>query len=191
MNVSRFCALLVGFLLLTAGTSLAQTGKIEGRVTDASGEPLVGVNVFVDGTTRGGSTDLNGDYFILNVRPGTYTLIARYIGFNTSRVTGVEVSVDRTTSIDFTLSEESLTLGEVVVSADAVRIERDRTSASSKVTGEQLQVLPTDNFLQAVGLQAGVTRGQGGGLHIRGGRTSEVKYYVDGIAVSNPFNFGL
>ncbi len=191
MNVSRFCALFVGVLMLTAGPALAQTGKIEGRVTDASGEPLVGVNVFVDGTTRGGSTDLDGYYFILNVRPGTYTLVARYIGFNTARVTGVEVSVDRTTSIDFTLSEESLTLGEVVVSADAVRIERDRTSASSKVTGDQLQVLPTDNFLQAVGLQAGVTRGQGGGLHIRGGRTSEVKYYVDGIAVSNPFNFGL
>ena len=191
MNVSRFCALLVGFLLFTAGSSIAQTGKIEGRVVDASGEPLVGVNVFVDGTTRGGSTDLDGYYFILNVRPGSYTLIARYIGFNTARVTGVDVSVDRTTSIDFTLTEESLTLGEVVVSADAVRIERDRTSASSKVTGEQLQVLPTDNFLQAVGLQAGVTRGQGGGLHIRGGRTSEVKYYVDGIAVSNPFNFGL
>jgi outer membrane receptor protein involved in Fe transport len=190
MNVARTCLAIV-MLFLLAGTVSAQTGKIEGRVLDEAGEPLVGVNVFVEGTTRGSSTDIDGYYFILNVRPGTYILLARYIGFNTARTTGVEVSVDRTTSIDFRLTEESLTLGEVVVSADAVRIERDRTSSSSKVTGEQLQVLPVDNFLQAVGLQAGVTRGQGGSLHIRGGRTSEVKYYVDGIAVSNPFNFGL
>jgi outer membrane receptor for ferrienterochelin and colicin len=184
----------IGMLVAISGFGAgvnAQTGKIEGRVVDTSGEPLIGVNVFVEGTTRGNSTDIDGNYFILNVRPGTYTLVATYIGFNTSKVSGVEVSVDRTTKVDFRLVEESVSLGEVVVSAEAVRIERDRTSSSAKVSGDQLQVLPVDNFVQAVGLQAGVTRGQGGSIHIRGGRTSEVKYYVDGIAVSNPFNFGL
>lgn len=189
MNHLRY---FLGFLLFfVASVATAQSGKIEGRVVDTQGESLVGVNVFVDGTTRGASTDIDGNYFILNVRPGTYTLVATYIGFDTQRVTEVSVNVDRTTRIDFTLAEASLQLGEITVSAQANMITKDRTSSSARVSGDDLIVLPVDNFQQAVALQAGVTRGQGGSLHIRGGRASEVKYYVDGIAVSNPFNFGL
>jgi outer membrane receptor protein involved in Fe transport len=182
---------LIPLLIVLPTIIFAQSGKIEGRVIDTTGEPLIGVNVFVEGTTRGSSTDIDGYYFILNVRPGTYTLAATYLGFDSQRVTDVQVSVDRTTTIHFTLAESSLMLGEVVVSAQASMIVPDRTSSSSKVRGDDLVVLPVDNFQQAVALQAGVTRGQGGSLHIRGGRSSEVKYYVDGIAVSNPFNFGL
>ncbi len=181
----------VAFLLVLPTFVFAQSGKIEGRVTDTNGEPLIGVNVAIEGTTRGAATDIDGYYFILNVRPGTYTLIATYLGFDTQRVTEVQVSVDRTTTINYRLSETSLQLGEVVVSAQSSLIVPDRTSSSAKVRGDDLVVLPVDNFQQAVSLQAGVTRGQGGSLHIRGGRSSEVKYYVDGIAVSNPFNFGL
>jgi outer membrane receptor protein involved in Fe transport len=186
-----FYVLVFGFFLALTGTLQAQSGKIEGRVVDQDGEPLIGVNVVVEGTTRGASTDLDGFYFILNVRPGTYNLVATYLGFDTVTVTEVSVSVDRTTTVNFEMFESGLMLGEIVVSAQANMIVRDRTSASAKVSGADLQVLPVDNFTQAVALQAGVTRGQGGSIHIRGGRSSEVKYYVDGIAVSNPFNFGL
>lgn len=181
----------VFLLLVTAGAAMAQSGKIEGRVVDQDGEPLIGVNVVVEGTTRGASTDLDGFYFILNVRPGVYNLVASYLGFDSVTITDVEVSTDRTTTINFEMFESGLMLGEVVVSAQANMIVRDRTSASARVSGQDLAILPVDNFQQAVALQAGVTRGQGGSIHIRGGRSSEVKYYVDGIAVSNPFNFGL
>ena len=181
----------VAFLLLLPSLAQAQSGKIEGRVTDTNGEPLIGVNVAIEGTTRGAATDIDGYYFILNVRPGTYTLVATYLGFDNQRVTDIQVSVDRTTTINYRLTEASLQLGEVVVSAQTSMIVPDRTSSSSKVRGDDLVVLPVDNFQQAVALQAGVTKGQGGAIHIRGGRSSEVKYYVDGIAVSNPFNFGL
>ncbi|MCH8494577.1 MAG: TonB-dependent receptor [Balneolales bacterium] len=190
--MSRICLfLLIAGFLLSASAVSAQTGKVEGRVVDQDGEPLIGVNVVVEGTTRGASTDLDGYYFILNVRPGTFNLVATYLGFDPVTVTDVSVSVDRTTTINFEMFESGLMLGEITVSAQANMITRDRTSASAKVSGEELQILPVDNFQQAVSLQAGVTRGQGGSIHIRGGRTSEVKYYVDGIAVSNPFNFGL
>lgn len=178
-------------LLLISSAVYAQSGKIEGRVVDQDGEPLIGVNVVVQGTTRGASTDLDGNYFILNVRPGTYNVVATYLGFDTVTITDVSVSTDRTTTVNFEMFESSLELGEIVVSAQANMITRDRTSASAKVSGDDLVLLPVDNFQQAVSLQAGVTRGQGGTIHIRGGRASEVKYYVDGIAVSNPFNFGL
>ena len=178
-------------LLWTAPAAAQTTGKIAGRVTDAQGEPLIGVNVRIDGTTRGASTDVEGRYFILNVDPGTVAVVASYLGFQTVRVEGVEVSVDRTTELDFVLEEETVGLDEVTVVADRTMVVKDRTSASAKVSGEQILALPVDNFLDTVALQAGVTRGSGGSLHIRGGRSSEIKYYVDGVAVSNPFNNSL
>ncbi|WP_243663545.1 carboxypeptidase-like regulatory domain-containing protein [Rhodothermus marinus] len=72
----------IGLLLLLSALPLrAQTtGKIVGRVTDAqTGEPLPGVNVVILETQQGASTDADGYYVILNVRPGTYTLRASMV----------------------------------------------------------------------------------------------------------------
>ena len=184
---------LVPFLaLLVALPAVAQTtGKIAGVVRDAEGNPFPGANVRIEGTTRGASADADGAYFIIGVPSGTYTVAASLIGFRTARVTDVAVRVDRTTEIDFVLEEELGELGEVTVVADAALVEPDRTSASAKVTGEEILALPVDSFQETVALQAGVTTDQAGGIHIRGGRSSEVKYYVDGVAVSNPFSNGL
>ena len=60
-------------------------GKIAGRLTDkANGEPLIGANVYIKGLKLGASTDIQGDYFILNIPPGTYTLTASMIGYSVS-----------------------------------------------------------------------------------------------------------
>lgn len=179
------------FVLLLSAVTLAQTGRVEGTVVDQDGEPLVGVNVLLEGTTRGATTSIDGDYFILNVRPGEYTLLVSYIGFHSQRIQNVQVAVDRTTRIDVEMTEETLEMGEIVISAQTSMVTMDRTSSSAKISQVELLALPVDNFTQAVALQAGVNRGQDGALHIRGGRSSEVQYYVDGVAVSNPFNFGM
>ena len=77
---ARYCA--VAFFFLIAATSVdAQTGRISGQVTDPSGQPLPGVNVVIEGTTTGNSSDIDGYYSIIGVRPGTYVLRASYIGF--------------------------------------------------------------------------------------------------------------
>ncbi len=171
--------------------SAQTTGKLTGRITDTAGEPLIGVNVRIDGTQRGAITDTDGNYFIIGVPVGTYTIVASYIGFTTQRVENVRVSVDRTTEVDFQLREEALGLDEVTVTAQRSLVTLDQTSASAKVSGDQLLDLPANSFQEVVALQAGVTRGADGSLHIRGGRSSEIKYYVDGVAVSNPYNNGL
>ncbi len=188
----RTLSLLALLGMLCVPVALAQTvGKISGQVVDEGGEPLPGVNVVINGTARGASTDVDGRYFILNVDPGRIALRVSYIGFQTQVVTDVLVQVDRTTEVNFVLTEEVLVGEEVVVTADRSLVERDRTSASAKVDGEQILTLPVDSPLEAVSLQAGVTRGAGGSLHIRGGRSSEIKFYVDGVAVSNPFSNAL
>ncbi len=184
----RLKAILLLLFAIAAGSAVAQTtGKIQGKVVDTSGDPLPAVSIVIEETSRGTSTDANGEYFILNVRPGTYTVYASMVGFARSVRTDVQVSVDRTTTIDFEMSEEVFEGQEVIVAANRNLVVRDQTSASAKISGDEILSLPADNFLSTVAVQAGVSEGQGGALHIRGGRTSEIKYYVDGVAVSNPF----
>ncbi|HOC25532.1 MAG TPA: carboxypeptidase-like regulatory domain-containing protein, partial [bacterium] len=69
---------------LQAGT----TGKISGKVTDRqTREPLLGVNIILEGTARGAVTDADGFYQIINIPPGSYILSARFIGYGTQRLT--------------------------------------------------------------------------------------------------------
>ena len=67
---------ILAVLLISASLLAGNAGKLSGRVTDKStGEPLISANVTIKGLKIGASTDVNGDYFILNVPPGTYTLM--------------------------------------------------------------------------------------------------------------------
>ncbi|MFQ5627626.1 MAG: carboxypeptidase-like regulatory domain-containing protein, partial [bacterium] len=72
---------------------------IAGKVVDGNtGDPLPGTNVQIEGTTLGGSTDEAGEYFILNVPPGVYSVKASFIGHAATTVTNVRVIVDQTTA---------------------------------------------------------------------------------------------
>ena len=114
MRITKLlCALLL--LLSPVTGALAQSGKIAGTVRDAStGEALPGVNVVIDGTTQGAVTDLSGFYNILNVRPGTYAVRASFVGFTSQLTENVSVNTGLTTTIDFSLGEQSVGLDEVV-----------------------------------------------------------------------------
>ncbi len=198
--LSRALAFLVFACFVAHGGT---TGKIAGRVVDASsGEGLPGVNVVITGIWTGGkespvssvqgvATDAEGRFFLLNIPPGSYSVEASHVGYNKSKAIHIAVTVDRTTPLDFRLTSEAVEVGEVVVTGERRGVIRDLTSASAKIGTEQIQSLPVENFTDVLVLQAGVTTDADGGLHIRGGRSSEIQYYVDGIAVSNPFNNNL
>jgi outer membrane receptor protein involved in Fe transport len=160
-------------------------GKIAGKVTDSSGEVLVGVQVFIEGTTRGTTTDIDGKYSLVNLDPGEYTVVFTYIGFATIKVEKVEVLVDKTTSIDAEMSEEVIEGEEIVVTAERPIVEKDRTTTTSYVSAAQLEDLPLVSINEAINQQAGVVDG-----HFRGGRTGEVSYLVNGVPINNAFNNG-
>lgn len=179
------------FFTFFAADLLAQSGRITGKVTEAgTGEELIGVNVIIQGTTQGANTDLNGNYRILNVQPGNYTLEFRYIGFQTQIVEDVLVRADLNTEINMELREQVVEGEEIVVQAVRDVVIRDLTSSESRVVREDLARLPVQEVSDVVQLQTGVTTGPGGGIHIRGGRTSEVAYVVDGIRVSDNYDRG-
>lgn len=173
------------FLFLTSVGALAgTTGKIAGKVVEsASKEPLIGVNVILVGTTQGAATDRDGNYFILNIPPGSYQLKATAIGYSAVIVNNVRVSIDLTTRINFTLREEAIRMAEVVVSAERPIVQKDLTSTTAKVGGDQIAMLPIEDIETVVNLQAGVVDG-----HFRGGRSNEVKYMIDGVSVVDVFS---
>lgn len=179
------------FWLTFAGVAYAgQTGKIAGRVTDAAtGETLPGANIVIEGTTLGAASDVDGDYIILNVPPGTYTLVASMLSYGDMRVTKVRVSVDQTTRIDFKLQPTTLELGEtIVVEAKQPLIQKDMTATASSVSAEEIQQMPVENFSDILQLQAGIVKDNRGEFHIRGGRSSEIAYLVDGVSVTDPYS---
>ena len=177
---------LAGFFLLT-WTSLVLagiTGKIAGNVTNAeSGEPLAGVNILLEGTNRGAASDLDGIYYIINVAPGSYTMVVSAIGFARQEITDVQVQVDRTTSINVRLRPAVIEGEEVTIKATRPAVEVDRTFATASVGDEDLKVMPITRVSEAINLQAGVVDG-----HFRGGRSGEVVYMIDGIPVQDVYD---
>ncbi|MBI9072591.1 MAG: TonB-dependent receptor [Melioribacteraceae bacterium] len=176
---------IVLFILVLCSVSYGQTGKISGNVKDAkTGEPLIQANVFIEGTHYGAATDFEGDFSIINVPPGKYNLLVRMLGFATFVMKDINVSVNRTLTIDVEMNEANIELGEeVVVIADKVSMKKDQTSSIRNVNTDQIKALPVENLTDVVNMQSGVVAG-----HFRGGRASEVSYMIDGMIVDDSFN---
>ncbi len=176
--------ILLFFSNITFQVVAGTTGKISGKVTDAkTKEPLFGVNVIVQGTTYGAATDADGNYFIINIPPGTYNIKASLIGYSSITFSNVNVSVDQTTKLDIVMSEEAVELENIVVSATRPIVQKDLTSTEAKVSGEDIALLPLEDVQSVVNLQAGVVEG-----HFRGGRIGEVKYLIDGVSANDVFS---
>ena len=188
--MSRILQFILLLVLCIPLLIFAQTGKIVGKVTDAqSGEVLIGANVIIQGTNLGAATDINGEYLILNVPPGSYTIIARYIGYREMRYENIKVSVNLTTETNFQLPSETYQTETVVVVAPKQLINKNTTNQTSILRAEDLENLPLRGINNIVSTQAGVVS-QGGNLYIRGSRLDAVAFYVDGVLVNNPVTGG-
>ncbi|HDZ10657.1 MAG TPA: carboxypeptidase-like regulatory domain-containing protein, partial [Bacteroidetes bacterium] len=163
----------ISTLFILEGVLFAQTtGKIIGKVRDKqTGQPLPGANVLVEGTTRGAATDTGGNFFIINLPPGVYTLRVQMLGYETVRVERLRVSVNRTTGVSVKMKPTVIKGQVVVVEAPKVVMKKDQTSSVRNVSADEIKVLPVENMSGIVGMQAGVVHG-----HFRGGRLGEVAY---------------
>jgi iron complex outermembrane receptor protein len=106
----RILILVVGFSF--SATSLAQEGKIQGKVTDSKGLGLAGSSIVIVENNKSNSTDANGDFTINNVANGSYQIVVSYIGFTTRKVT---VKVPQTSKLNIVLQDDQAALDEVVV----------------------------------------------------------------------------
>ncbi|WP_304958741.1 TonB-dependent receptor [uncultured Parabacteroides sp.] len=154
------------FVLCTT-VVFAQQKPIKGTVVDATGEPLIGVNVSVKGTTIGTITDVDGKYS-LEV-PAKGTLVFSFIGYKTA-----EIPIGSQSVVDQTLNEDTQNIDEVVVVGYGVQKKASLTGAVATLKGEELKASPTTNLTNGmVGRMPGVIGFQrsdepgGGGTTIR------------------------
>ena len=194
-------------LCLVGKTYPGTTGKISGIVTDKnSGKPLPAVNIIVMGTRLGAATNLKGEYHIIQVPPGNYTLKATMMGYATVITKNVQVQVDLTTSINFQLSESAIEGEEVIVTAKRPLIQKDLTASKRSTSKEEMQFIPNaENAMDVVSLMPGTIISNtervldvGGGhtlkaqdenvknIHIRGGGGGGVLFQIDGMPVNHP-----
>lgn len=195
---TNFRLVLFFTLIINSVLFAGETGKIAGRITDSeTGEPLAFANViivseWIDGeefpleNMRGAASDINGDYFLINISPGIYNVKVSYLGFHEEIRTQVKVSIDKTTTVDFILKSEALSVvGDVVVTAFTIdKAERDLTATKSSYDLSKIEALPGVNDVSDIlSLQADVSDG-----HFRGGRTGESQYLIGGTSIVNPLN---
>ena len=192
--VKKLLSLFLILGVLISGALAGTTGKISGTITTQdSGEPLIGVNVVVEGSTVGASTDEDGYYSILNVPVGTHMVHVSYIGYQDIVQQNVRINLDLTTELNFEMTQQTLELGgEVIVTAERKLIRKNETNTNVIRTVEDIQNLPTRGLQDIVGLTAGVVKAENNNaMNVRGGRGAETVTYIDGVNVTDPYNFAM
>jgi hypothetical protein len=183
--MTRFLVLCSLLVLLLPGIVLA-SGKIRGKVTDReTGEPLVGANVGIEHTTYGASANVDGEFIILNIPAGVYTLRASFVGYQTVTVANVRVNNDLTTEMNVALPSEAVALQMVEITAERPLVNKSATNAVRITTAEDVNALPIRGLNNILALTPGVVL-QDNAVYIRGGRLDEVGYYLEGMNIKNP-----
>ena len=178
--------LLFATVLITA-VAFAQTGTLKGTVLDGlSGEAIPFANVIIErnGTqTAGTTTDFDGKFTIKPIEPGTYTVKATFVGYQTFVMTGIIISANKITFQDLKLSS-GIQKGEVViVEYKKPLIDQDNITGETK-TAEEIVAMPTRSVASVAATTAGIyQRDEGESLNVRGSRSDATDYYIDGIKV--------
>ena len=183
----RNIILLISFIALS-NTASSQNVKVYGSITNAlNNEPIPFANIIIEGTTIGATSDIDGNYVILDVNAGAYNFKCSYIGFNTDIQSEIKVSSNKNLRLDFFLSENSEILGEVKVKgntfnktkASPVSLRTINASEISKSAGGNRDISRVVANLPGVATSSGFRND----IIVRGGSPSENKFFLDGIEI--------
>ncbi len=191
----RFASL---FTVILFSSVSARTGAVNGFVRDSlSGEPLAYANVEIKGTGLGATTNAKGYFYLGDVPAGSYQIEVSYIGYAThsERIT---VADGRLTSLNIELKPAPFELGEVKVTAERARFEREVEISTKRMDTKQLVLVPKlggeVDIFRTVQLLPGVITVSdfSNKLYIRGGSPDQNLILLDGITVYNPSHlFGI
>ncbi len=181
--------LLILSFFLVGWTGLTAQTTIEGKVKDKeSNEPILfgSVALYRGGVLiTGTETDFDGNYTIADVQPGTYDMEASYVGYNPQRITGIVISAGRTNRVNFDMSTDAVLMETVeIIEYKVPLIEIDNTTQGTTVTAEKIRSLPTKQINAIAATAAGISSRDGGDISIRGSRSNETVYFLDGVRVT-------
>jgi hypothetical protein len=193
------CTISIG--IAVAGTD----GQIRGKVANIEGESLVGAQIYIESLGIGAVADVEGNYILINIPVGTYNIQATMISYGTQVIQNVDVMMDNTVWLNFTLDIEAIEGQTIYVSGEKDLVDKGATSKKITVSSEAIEALPIRDVSELYSLQSGVVKVEGGmrggipdheekGLeevHVRGGRSGEIAYLIDGMYIRNPIYGGI
>lgn len=197
LQVLALAAALVIAGLAAANPAWAQArkGTVTGHITDSTGGVLKGAQITLEPQAVTTSTDAQGEYFINNLDPGTYTLTVTYVGFETF-TKSVEVTAGQSLTTDASLSVQSQSLGILVqaerpsAEAEAVNEERTADNIIQVLPADVIRSLPNANMADALGRLPSVTlerdEGEGKYVQVRGTEPRLTNTLIDGMNVPSP-----
>ncbi|MEN8202535.1 MAG: TonB-dependent receptor [Bacteroidota bacterium] len=173
---------------------LANRATLSGKIVDAgNGEPLIGANVAIRGTSTGTSTDLNGEYSIPNLKPGSYTLVFMYIGYSKIEYE-LQLSAGETLVKNVAMEWMASELEEVVVTTQAkgqlgaINQQLADNTIKNIVAGDRIKEFPDANAAESIGRLPGVSLqrsgGEGNKIVIRGLSPQYNAVEVEGVKLS-------
>jgi hypothetical protein len=190
--VRNFYLTIVGILLFTL-PALSQTGAgtLKGTIKDAkTGEPIPFANVVVEngGIQAGaGQSNINGEFLIKPITPGSYDVKTSYVGYKPIKTTGVVISGGKITTLDVKLESSVVEIKTFEVVEYDVPLIDDYQGKT--VTKEEIYALPTRNVQSVAATTAGVTQSdEGDAVNMRGSRDDATFYIIDGIKVRGSTN---
>ena len=198
-NIFSLCLFILSIVMgiMAVGTYdviAATTGKISGIVTvEGTEQPLANAKVEIVGTSTTTTTNDSGYYVITNIPPAGYDVIVELTGYRSKTVQATKVFAGLTTTLNFALAaSEVVELEGITVTAARPLIKKDVTQTTRIIESDEIESMPRDTVNGILQTQAGVAvRNASGSVHIRGGRSMEIKYLIDGIPVNDPMFSGL
>ena len=192
-------------LIYLSGSVLAGTdGTIRGKVSDEDSMELPGATIYLPALGVGAAADVSGNFIILNIPVGKYDVVVQMVGYQKKTYKEIHVVMDQTVWLNPTLPVAAVEGDEVEVLGTRPLVERGNTSKKITVDKEAIQSLPIRDMSELYSLQSGVvkveskTRGipnqEERGLeevHVRGGRSGEIAYMIDGMYIRNPIFGGI
>jgi hypothetical protein len=161
-------------------------GKIQGIVKDEdSGKPIPYAHVSVLNTQIGAATAEDGTFFVLSIAPGSYTVEFSHMGYQTKLVKDVIVEINQTVRLEITLKQSPIEIAPVTVISKTPLVSKDMTGTTYIIRKAELAMLPIDYTVELIAFQPSVAR-LDTGLHVRGGRVTEVLYMIDNVSIIDP-----
>ena len=176
----------LAIVLATCTLAFAQQGRLKGKVTDETGEPVSFANIVLEkgGTMVGGATsDFDGNYDINPIPPGTYDLKASFVGYNNYVLKGIVIAANKITDWNIKMQSGAISLTEVtVIDYEVPLISKDNTTSGASITAEEIAKLPNRSASGVASTVGGVYSADGEVGSIRGSREGAVTY-IDGVKV--------
>ena len=163
----RKITIIISIITFTSLISKAQTGKISGKIIDATtGETLPGATAVIEGTTKGAAADFDGNFSLNNLSVGTYTLVISYITYETKKIAGVKVKENDVTVLNLTLNQSSAaTMSVVEISAEMNKentntllvLQKNNASVSDGISSEAIKKTPDRSTSDVIKRISGAT----------------------------------